>query len=102
METLSFLEFARRYCERQVNTPQDLYATLEAQHRIYAPDGWVLLECKGLSSSRLGSYTILPYGPKNTYKEPPAGLISPRGLASDMSEAVAVLLAKDLKYPPLS
>lgn len=102
METLSFLEFARRYCERQVNTPQDLYATLEAQQRAYAPNGWVLLECIDLSSSRLGSYTILPYGPNNTYKEPPSRPISPRGLASDQSVVVAVLLAKDLEYPPLS
>jgi hypothetical protein len=104
---LNYKEFAARYCERQVNTPKDLYATLEAQQRAYQPDGWMLLECQDLASSRgpsisrqrPGQYVILPYGPKNTFKEPPTGLISPRGLASDMSVVVATLKSEDLKWP---
>jgi hypothetical protein len=59
----------------------------------------MLLECVDLSSSRLGSYVILPYGPRNTYKEPPTKPISPRGLASDMSIVVAILKSEDLVYP---
>lgn len=96
---MTYKEFARRYCERQENTPEDLYATLESQQRMYQPDGWMLLECVDLSSSRLGSYVILPYGSKNTYKEPPTKPISPRGLASDMSVVVATLKAEELKWP---
>ena len=42
---------------------------------------------------------ILPYGPRNTYKEPPTKPISPRGLASDMSVVVALLDSASLEYP---
>lgn len=96
---MTYKEFAARYCERQVDTPEDLYAALEAQQRIYQTEGWMLLECVDLSSSRLGHYVILPYGPKNTYKEPPTKPISPRGLASDMSVVVATLKAEELTWP---
>jgi hypothetical protein len=99
MNAISYKEFAARYCKRQENTPEDLYSTLESQQRTYQPDGWMLLECVDLSSSRLGSYVILPYGPNNTYKEPPAKPISPRGLASDMSIVVALLDSASLEYP---
>jgi hypothetical protein len=99
MNAISYKEFAARYCTRQENTPEALYSTLESQQRIYQPDGWMLLECVDLSSSRLGSYVILPYGPRNTYKEPPTKPISPRGLASDMSIVVAILKSEDLVYP---
>lgn len=99
MDTLQYGEFAARYCKRMENTPRDLYATLEAQQRMYQPDGWMLLECVDLASSRLGHYVILPFGPKNTYKEPPTRPISPRGLASDMSSVVAILKTEDLTWP---
>lgn len=99
VETLDYKAFAGRYCQRMENTPQDLYGTLEGQQRTYQPIGWMLLECQDLASSRLGHYVILPYGPNNTYKEPPTRPISPRGLASDMSVVVAVLKAEDLHYP---
>lgn len=98
METLTYKEFAGRYCERMENTPEDLYATLEGQQRTYQPVGWMLLECQDLSSRRLGHYVILPYGPNNTYKEPPSRPISPRGLASDMSVVVAVLKSEELTW----
>jgi hypothetical protein len=102
MKTVSYKEFATLYCESQRSTPQDLYATLEGQQRAYSPNGWMLLECVDLASSRLGSRCILPYGPRNTYKDLPSGPISPRGLASDMSNVIAVLRAEDLQYPAVS
>lgn len=94
--SLSYRDFAARYCQRMENTPEDLYATLEGQQRQWHPDGWMLLECVDLASSRLGHYVILPFGPNNTYKTPPTRPISPRGLASDMSSVVAILKAEDL------
>lgn len=97
-ENLTYKEFAGRYCERMENTPRDLYATLEGQQRQWQPIGWMLLECQDLASSRLGHYVILPYGPNNTYKEPPTRPISPRGLASDMSVVVAILKTEDLTW----
>lgn len=96
MDNLTFDEFARRYCERQECEPDALKATLNAQKLRYAPTGWMLLECQVMDSSRMGSLVILPYGPSNTWKEPPTRPISPRGLASDMSTVAAILLAKDL------
>ena len=95
-ETLTFDAFAARYCERQESTPDKLLATLQAQQERYHPEGWMLLECQVFDSSRFGSYTILPYGPENTFKAPPEGPISPRGLASDMSIVVAALPADAL------
>lgn len=98
-EALDYKTFAGRYCKRMDNTPEDLYATLEGQQRMYQPVGWMLLECVDLASSRLGHYVILPFGPNNTFKEPPTRPISPRGLASDMSSVVAILKAEDLTWP---
>ena len=99
MMKTTYKEFAARYCQSQHSTPENLYAALEAQQRGYSPDGWMLLECIDLSSSRLGSCVILPYGPNNTYKQPPTKPISPRGLASDMSVVVALLDSASLEYP---
>jgi hypothetical protein len=59
-------------------------------------DGWMLLECQVMDGSRLGSLTILPYGPNNTFARVPDHPISPRGLASDMSVVVGVLPAENL------
>lgn len=91
-QVLTFDEFAKRYCERQKCTPDELRAKLQDQCERFDPDGWMLLECIVLDSSRCGEYTIYPYGPSNTYKEPIKGHISPRGLTSDISTVVAVLL----------
>lgn len=89
---LTFTEFAAKYCERQMMTPDVLKSVLEGQKfNGLPPDGWMLLECADMSSSRFASLTILAYGPNNTYKSPPTHPISPRGLASDMSVVVALL-----------
>ena len=92
---LDFEDFAKRYCETQEQTPEGLLAILKSQIRNYDPDGFMLLRCVMLDSSRLGTRTILPYGPRNTYKAPPDRCISPRGLASDMSEVEALYVLKD-------
>lgn len=88
---LTFDEFARRYCERQEQTPEGLRAVLEDQVKLWHPDGWALLECVTLDGSRLGELVIVPYGKNNTWKVPPDKPVSPRGLASDMSVVVAVM-----------
>ncbi len=88
---LTFDEFATRYCERQQYEYDDLLYTLTQQVQRFNPDGWMLLECADMSSSRLGELTILPFGGKASYKEVPTHPVSPRGLASDMSTVVAVL-----------
>ena len=90
-ETLKFQEFAAKYCERQVQTAEGLREVLSKQKQRLNPDGWMLLECVMLDSSRLGDLTILPFGANCTYKTPPDHPISPRGLASDMSNVVAIL-----------
>jgi len=95
-ETLDYTEFARRYCERHVNTPEELAETLRHQITLFQPDGWMLLECQVLDSSRLGHYVILPYGGQATFKTIPDRPVSPRGLASDMSVVVAILPADKL------
>ena len=99
MKHLTFDELAAQYCERQQQTPHGLRLTLEAQRERYAPDGWMLLECVMMDSSRLGSLTILPYGPRNTYQQRlEEGVpISPRGLASDMSLCIGWIESGDLK-----
>jgi len=94
--SLAFAEFAARYCERQDSTPAELLTTLKRQKESFRLEGWLLLECHVLDSSRLGSYTVLPYGPDNTYKAPPDHPVSPRGLASDMSVVVALLPASEV------
>lgn len=92
----TFADFAKMYCERQESTPAGLCEVLNSQKQRFAPSGWMLLECQMLDSSRLGSYTILPFGPNNSYKSVPEHPISPRGLASDMSVVVAVLPMSEL------
>jgi hypothetical protein len=89
---LSMADFAARYCERQESTPERLQETLQAQAAKFRPYGWMLLECVDFSASRLGSYTILPFGPENSYRAIPDHPVSPRGLASDMSVVAAVHL----------
>lgn len=96
VETLTFDAFAARYCERQEQTPAGLRDVLTAQATRFQPVGWMMLECQVFDSSRLGSLVIVPYGPNNTWKEPPTHPVSPRGLASDMSVVVAVLPAEAL------
>jgi hypothetical protein len=94
--SLAFEGFAAMYCGRQEQTPDGLKEVLLTQKARFSPDGWVLLECQALDSSRCGEYTILPYGPNNTLKVPPTHPVSPRGLASDMSVVVALLKSEDV------
>jgi len=96
MKTMTWLEFASAYCERQEQTIQGLNQVLRGLVARFNPVGFMLLECEMMDSSYLGSYTILPYGPSNTFLEPPKHPISPRGLASDMSLVKGVMLASEL------
>ena len=96
---LSFADFAAKYCERQESTPENLKGIFTRQTELYHPDGWMLLECHMLDSSRMGSLTILPYGGTATHKVVPDRPVSPRGLASDMSVVVAILKAERLNEP---
>jgi hypothetical protein len=95
---MTFDELAGQYCERQEQTPAGLLHVLHGQQRKYRPEGWMLLECAMLDSSRLGELVILPYGPRNTFKEKLADgqVISPRGLVSDMSVMIGYMPATDL------
>jgi hypothetical protein len=95
-ETYTFEKFAARYCVRQQQTPEGLRKILLTQKKLYQPDGWFMLACLDLSSSRLGSLCIVPYGPNNTFKTPPSHPVSPGGLASEMSTVVAVLPVGEL------
>lgn len=94
----SFSAIAVKYCNRQDSTPAALLAVLKGQRDRFNPAGWFLAECQDMSSSAMGSLVILPYGPQNTFKEvpDPGRVFSPRGLASDMSTAVAFLAVEDL------
>lgn len=80
--------------------PDALLDNLQAQQKRYNPTGWFIARCEMFDSHYFGSRVVLPYGgPENTFKEPPAGPFSPRGLASDQSMVECLLLVEDL--PPL-
>lgn len=93
---MTFSEFARKYCERQDNTPQVLLGIFQNHGKTFQPEGWFMLECHDMSSSLLGSLVILPYGGTATYKAIPTHPVSPLGLASDMSTACGFILASEL------
>lgn len=93
---MTWKELSEKYCGRQMSTPTMLHTRLSEQLKTYQPKGWMLLECQMLDSSRLGQLVIIPYGgPANTFAEPPDFPISPRGLASDMSVVVGILLVEN-------
>lgn len=94
---LTFDEFAKMYCIRQVQTPEGLKAIFTRQKELYKPDGWMMLECQMLGGARFGHLIILPYGGDATYKTIPDHPISPRGLASDMSVVVALLSKEEFE-----
>jgi hypothetical protein len=100
MTKLTWQEFSEKYCDTQEQTPEGLLEILFQQNKSYQPEGFMLLECHDLGSSRLGSKVILPFGPKNTFKEIPSHPISPRGLASDMSVCIGWLDAKVISECP--
>jgi hypothetical protein len=78
------------------NLRKGFFQDLDKQRRQYGPEGWVLVECEQLDSSRLGERVVLPFGENNTLKKIPVGPVSPRGMASDMSVVVAVLYRDQL------
>lgn len=94
MTTMTRDEMIAEYCTRQDVTPEDIRYRLDVIAYRDAPDGFMLLECQDFASSHMGSYVMLPYGPKNTYHAPPTHPVSPRGLASDMSVVVATCPAR--------
>ncbi len=96
IEKYTFSQLARRYCDRQDSTPQQLLNRLLNQRSEFLPDGWVLAEAQLLDSSWLGSLVVVPYGPNNTFKTIPDHPFSPRGLASDTSVVVAYMDTNDL------
>ena len=95
-KSVSFKEFAKLYCSSQLSDPEELLAVLREKSEIYQPDGWILLRCIVLDSSRLGERVILPFGGSATLKSVPEKPLSPRGLTSDVSEVEAVLDAKEI------
>lgn len=86
----------KRYCETQYATPEETSVRMEEIAKGREVEGWMLLQCEMLDSSRLGGQVILPYGPGCTFKTVPSHPVSPRGLASDMSVVVAVALDKEV------
>lgn len=96
MDKLSFDTLARQYCDKQALTPAELLQTLRQQKEKFSPTGWMLAECQMLDSSYMGSLTVMPYGPNNTFKEVLTCPFSPRGLASDQSCVVGYLPVEDL------
>lgn len=94
MKELDFAAFAALYCESQEQSPEGLRAMLEEQIGRYKPDGFMLLRCVMMDSSRFGHRVILPYGHNNTFKAVPDHPISPRGLASDISEVEAIWIPR--------
>ena len=92
---LTFDEFAALYCKTQQSSKSELRRRLTVQAGQYKPNGWVLLECRVLDSSRLGERVILPYGPENTLTEIPDHPVSPHGLESDQSVVIGVLTIEE-------
>ena len=87
----TFQEFAAKFCDTQMQTPEGLREVLVEQRKQYQPDGWFLLQLIDFRSRSAGQHVILPYGPRNTFKAVPTGIVHPYGLASDSSEVVAVI-----------
>ena len=96
MFTTNWTEFAETYCERYKQTPAGLLKQLGEKIEMFHPTGFMILECQQMDSSHLGEYALLPFGPNNTFKEPPTHPVSPRGLASDMSTVKMCILTVDL------
>lgn len=89
MKESTYAEFAVLYCDTQVQTPGGLANVLHRQLQLLNPDGWFIARCIMLDSSRLGTRVILPFGGTATHPVVPDGTFSPRGMASDISEAEA-------------
>lgn len=102
MDPSTWEDFAELYCERQESDPTTLRDRLREVATVYKPEGFLIAECVMMDSSRFGSRVILPYGGGATLKEPPNRPFSPRGLASDQSEVIAILRVEDLPKYKLS
>lgn len=88
--TLTLDALVQEYLTRQEGDPASVRAQLDAMHDRFQSRGVLLLECQMLGSSRLGEYTLVAFGPRNTLKDVPAHPVSPRGLASDMATVKSV------------
>ena len=96
---LTFEKFAELYCGVLEKTAAGLKATLRKmldREAKYRPTGFVMMECQQMDSSYFGSRVIVPYGGESTWKDIPEGVVSPRGIASDMSIVIAILLTNEL------
>jgi hypothetical protein len=96
MKQMTWAEFSKEYCTRQEQTPDGLARVLRTQSTRYNSEGFMLLQCEMLDSSRLGEYVILGFGGTHTFKTIPTHPVSPRGLASDMSMVKGWIPATDL------
>lgn len=81
IEHLDCKAFVTRYYGERITVQNriDIYKKLKSAQEQFSPVGFFLAECHDMSSSHLGDKPF-----------------SPRGLASDMSVAVAYLLVEDL------
>lgn len=82
---VTFDQLAELYCESQEQTPEGLAEVLRRQIENFDSEGFMLLRCEVLDSSRLGDRVILGFGGSHTYQNIPDHPITPRGLASDTS-----------------
>ena len=111
MKTMTWPEFAEAYygpakpdgtkSERQnralrQKSVEELAKRLTKVKKTFHPDGFFVGRCIMLDSGLVGQSTILPYGGGSTHKTVPTAPYSPRGLASDMSEVVGVILATEV------
>lgn len=96
-KTCTFDEFAALYCATQDCTPEKLRLVLQSQKVQFNPTGWLLHQAQLFDSSWFGQHVVIPYGPRNTIKEPPTHPFSPRGLASDTGVVVALLPAREVQ-----
>jgi hypothetical protein len=96
-KTITWKELSNTFCSRHKVTEKWLLERLNTQREIYHPKGWMLVECEVLDSSRLGELLIIPYGGNGTaFDEVPDHPFSPRGLASDISVIIGILVEGEL------
>jgi hypothetical protein len=93
---MTWRQFAARYCDTQQSTVEQLRLRLREQVDRYTPDGFFLAEAQLFDSSWFGQVVSLPFGPRNTFKEVPDFPFTPRGLASDTSEAIGWIPAEEV------
>lgn len=99
---IPFAEFAKLYYydHPMADEPEQLRLVLRAKAAEYTATGFFMLECRMMDSSRFGERVILPFGGKSTHTAIPDHPVSPRGLASDMSVAIAWIPRGALEKDP--